>query len=335
MPEHPSHARKRKLLLRAAAKVNLHLRVAPPDESGYHPLMSWMCTVGLFDTLTLERAEGDEQIGPAAPDRAAADALVHLECDDPSLPRDKTNLAVRAAIAVIDALRSEQQTPRQSWPHNQPLLRIWLEKRIPVGGGLGGGSADAARVLLGLNRLLELNWPIDRIRAIAATLGSDVPFFLEGPSGVVTGRGQVVRPLPPPRPRWVVLVLPGYGIPTRDVYRTFDELRLGDRQAVDAQPDWNQWTELSAGPLMQRLINDLEPAAFALCPRLANLRQQLEQALARPVRMSGSGSSLFTLFDNFDEAQDAVARITNSWPVKALATSVAPAPEDDLADQAN
>ncbi|WP_428939020.1 4-(cytidine 5'-diphospho)-2-C-methyl-D-erythritol kinase [Fontivita pretiosa] len=323
------------MLLRAAAKINLHLRVAPPDESGYHPLMSWMCTVGLFDTLTIERAEGGEQLELAGANRGADDALVHLECDDPSLPRDKTNLAVRAAMAVIEALRSEQQSPGQSWPHNPTLLRIRLEKRIPVGGGLGGGSADAARVLLGLNRLLDLNWPMDRIRAIAATLGSDVPFFLEGPSSVVSGRGQVVRPLPPPRPRWVVLVLPGYGIPTRDVYRMFDEMRLGDRRAVDAQPDWNQWAELSAGPLMQRLINDLEPAAFALCPQLATLRQQIEQALGRPVRMSGSGSSLFTLFDKFDEAQDAVARITNSWPVRALATTVAPEPDDDLADRSD
>ncbi|HWP39973.1 MAG TPA: 4-(cytidine 5'-diphospho)-2-C-methyl-D-erythritol kinase [Tepidisphaeraceae bacterium] len=323
------------MLLRAAAKINLHLRVAPPDESGYHPLMSWMCTVGLFDTLTLERAEGGEQVAAAAPDRAAADDLVHLECDDPSLPRDKTNLAVRAAIAVIDALHSEPQTSGQSWPQSQPLLRIRLEKRIPVGGGLGGGSSDAARVLLGLNRLLELNWAMDRIRAIAGMLGSDVPFFLEGPSSVVSGRGQTVHPLPPPRPQWVVLVLPGYGLPTREVYRAFDELRLGDRRAVDAQPDWRQWAELSAGPLMQRLINDLEPAAFALCPRLSTLRQQLEQALNRPVRMSGSGSSLFTLFDRFDEAQNAVARITSGWPVRALATAVAPEPEDDLADRAN
>jgi 4-diphosphocytidyl-2C-methyl-D-erythritol kinase len=268
----------------APAKVNLHLRVAPPEGSGFHPLLSWFCAVGLFDTLTIRETE---------------DGTIALTSDDPSLPCDATNLVMRAATALRSAV------PRQT-----SGVSIHLQKRIAAGGGLGGGSSDAAWTLLALNRLWKLDLPIDQLSGIAATLGSDVPFFLHGPSSFCTGRGEIVQPIPKPRPGWIVLILPvGIALPTQLVYRKFDELRLGDRSLIDAQPPWLQWAELSAGPLLAGLVNDLEPAAFALCPELGTLRDRLEQVLSRIVRMSGSGSSLFTLFDEQSEAQAAVERI--------------------------
>jgi 4-diphosphocytidyl-2-C-methyl-D-erythritol kinase len=290
--------------MQAPAKINLHLRVGRA-ESGFHPVVSWMSTVGLFDMLSIE---------------AAQSGSVSLECDDPSLPRDAGNLAVRAAHAML----------QQAVIEPRPGVHIRLEKRIPVGGGLGGGSSDAARVLLGLNRMWQLDLPIARLAQLGATLGSDVPFFLYGASGACTGRGEVVRPIARPKPRAAVLVLPGIVMPTADVYRRFDEMRTGERAPIGAEPDFSRWAELSAGPLLARLANDLEPAAFALCPRLAESRQAVELSLGRPVRMSGSGSSLFTLFDEFDEAQAAAARISTSHHVHALAVVLAPAIGDDL-----
>jgi 4-diphosphocytidyl-2C-methyl-D-erythritol kinase len=295
--------------LLAPAKINLHLRVAPPEGTGFHPLLSWFCAVGLFDTLTFEPASGD------------AFSEVHLTCDDPGLPCDSTNLVTRAANAL-----GRLRTPGQS-ASAAPVpggLNVHLEKRIPTGGGLGGGSSDAAWTLLGLNRLWALGLTVDHLSRIAADLGSDVPFFLHGASSICTGRGEIVRPVARPKPRWAVLVLPDIAMPTRAVYAKFDEMRLGDRATIDHDPGWAQWAELSAGPLLPRLINDLEPAAFEVCPKLKMLRIEIEQTLGRIVRMSGSGSSLFTLFDELPEAQSAVECIQKRHALRVLTARLAP-----------
>ncbi|HEY7089711.1 MAG TPA: 4-(cytidine 5'-diphospho)-2-C-methyl-D-erythritol kinase [Tepidisphaeraceae bacterium] len=296
--------------LLAPAKLNLHLRVAPLDSPGFHPVMTWMCTVGaLFDTLTIRSTED-------------APGTVSLLCDDPNLPCDQTNLVVRA----VDLMRHDGA------PANHAVA-IQLQKRIPTGGGLGGGSSDAARTLLGLNRLWKLNWSLDRLSRLSAVLGSDVPFFLYGPSSICTGRGQFVRPIAPPKPKAALIFLPGIAVPTAPVYRKFDQMGLGDEASMDTQPPWQQWADLSAGPLLAKLVNDLETPAFAICPKLANLREEMEQSLGRIVRMSGSGSSLFTLFDDLAEAKSAVARIGDRHnEIQAVATSLAPPTiEDDLA----
>ena len=297
--------------LLAPAKVNLHLRVGPRDGSGFHPLLTWMCTAGLFDTLTFRQDEGG---GEAAPQLAVA-----LTCDDASIPCDATNLVHRSARALMDLAGSAPQSPRLSRG-----LSIYLSKHIPVGGGLGGGSSDAARTLIGLNRLWNLELPLETLRAAAAQIGSDVPFFLDGPSGVCSGRGEVVVPARVPRARWALLILSGFPVPTREVYARFDELRLGDVGAVDAQPPWQEWADLSAGPLLSRLRNDLEPAAFALVPQLGRLRDALELSLARVIRMTGSGGTLFTLFDERREAEVAAQFVRTRHLLEALAVELAP-----------
>jgi 4-diphosphocytidyl-2-C-methyl-D-erythritol kinase len=291
--------------LLAPAKLNLHLRVAPVDDSGFHPLLSWMCMVALFDTLTIQ---------------PSGDGSIAMTCDDPSLPCDAGNLVIRAATALQS----------RSGGGESQGASLHLMKQIPSGGGLGGGSSDAARTLLGLRRFWHLPCPDEALSAIAATLGSDVPFFLHGASSICTGRGEVVRPISRPAPRWAVLILPGFAVATPAVYRMFDTLRLGDASRVVDEPLWSQWAELSAGPLLERLVNDLETPAFAICPQLATLHQQVQQSIGRIVRMSGSGSSLFTLFDNSDEAQAAVVCIQDRCRVRAVAVSVAPDLSDDL-----
>jgi 4-diphosphocytidyl-2-C-methyl-D-erythritol kinase len=278
-------------------------------QSGFHPLMSWFCTVGLFDTLLIEQ------------DLNSAEGFT-LTCDDPALPRDSTNLVVRAA----DALRRSASGGREYLIK----IRAQLQKRIPAGGGLGGGSSDAARTLLGLNRMWLLNHSVEHLSGIAATLGSDVPFFLHGPSSVCTSRGEVVMPIRRPKPKWAVLIFPRFAVSTPAAYRVFDEMGLGDPDSIRTPPDWQQWADLSAGPLLSRLVNDLEAPAFAMCPELASLRLTLEKSLGRTVRMSGSGSTLFTLFDDFAEAESAVARIHECCGLSALATELAPTICDDL-----
>lgn len=301
--------------LLAPAKINLHLRVGPRRRDGFHPVASWMCTVGLFDKLTLEPV----RLEPGSSD-------VSLTCDAPGLPIDHTNLVVRMAAGYLETARSSDHLATDVG------VRAMLEKRIPMGGGLGGGSSDGARTLVGLNRLFRTNWAAKTLSAFAARFGSDIPFFIHGPSSICRGRGEEVRPVRPPRANWVLLILPAIQMPTPAVYRKFDELGLGEAEVVGEGSDaaWENWGNLPAVDLLAKLVNDLEPPAFAISPALADLRQSAEALLGRAVRMSGSGSSLFTLFDSSQDAAAAVGPIEQSLPVRAIAAPLCPVVKDDL-----
>jgi 4-diphosphocytidyl-2-C-methyl-D-erythritol kinase len=181
--------------------------------------------------------------------------------------------------------------------------------------------------------------PIDRLSAICATLGSDVAFFCHGPSSVCSGRGQIVRPIAKPAPRWVVLILPAMAVPTGPVYGRFDELlseadRMLLKQAVETEPNWEEWRLLPAEALLAKLVNDLERPAFDLHPALARLRGELEQFVGRIVRMSGSGSSLFTLYDDRSDAEQVAdkinRRVHQQGECRATAVALAPRIDDDL-----
>ena len=353
--------------LLAPAKINLHLRVGPRRDDGFHPLVSWMTTVGLFDSLVLEveaMAPAGREGSPAGqgnrPDvgRAGSDAdnsakaraeasaaPVALACDLPGLPCDERNLVVKIARAWMEAAGSENDAPEYGAGPGAPAssgacgaaaprhvggIRATLQKRIPVGAGLGGGSSDAARTLLSLNRLLKTGRAADDLSAFAARFGSDLPFFFFGPSSVCRGRGEIVKPVPRPAARWAVLGLPRVSMPTADVYRRFDEMGLGRMQDLAVEPDWYEWAGLKSQELLPRLVNDLEAPAFAIAPRLDGMRRRIEQMLGRPVRMSGSGSSLFTLFDAEPEARAASSRIERDLIERAVSVEVAPIFRDDL-----
>jgi 4-diphosphocytidyl-2-C-methyl-D-erythritol kinase len=314
------------LRLLAAAKINLHLRIGPRREDGFHSLLSWMATIGLFDSLSLT-ASSVETDGNG----------VVLSCDDPALPCDGRNLVVKAARLFRERRSTDSQGKAADGNSPGGNVSIHLEKRIPAGGGLGGGSSDAARTLLGLNRLWGQSAESPAIGArclseLGLSLGSDVPFFLYGPSSVCKGRGEAVVPIGAPRgAQWVTLVLPPIGMPTADVYRRFDEMGLGRVQDLEEQPAWDQWVAMDSAALLPLLVNDLEAPAFSLRPELGQLRESLEETTGRPVRMSGSGSSLFTLFDERDEAIDAAQRIVAVNGVRAIAVELAPTVADDLA----
>jgi 4-diphosphocytidyl-2-C-methyl-D-erythritol kinase len=192
-------------------------------------------------------------------------------------------------------------------------VRVELDKRVPIGAGLGGGSSNAAHTLVALDRLLGARWPEQRLAHFAGSFGSDTPFFvvaaLGSPSCACRGRGEVIRPVDRPAARRAVVFSPPFGLSTRDVYARFDEMGLGFDEALQAgaEPDWGVWARLPAQDLLARLVNDLEPAAFSISRELAGLRAELERRIGRVVRMSGSGSSLFTLFDGDEgcEAEEA------------------------------
>jgi 4-diphosphocytidyl-2-C-methyl-D-erythritol kinase len=207
---------------------------------------------------------------------------------------------------------------------------ITLHKRIPAGAGLGGGSADGAFTLLALNQLLDLNWSPDRLATLASRYGSDLTFFCHGPSSICTGRGEIVHPIPPPRVKYAILILPGIHMPTPAVYRKFDELLpTGLLTSVSkslAETDYSSWANLTAQELLPHLINDLEPPAFSLSKPLTELHEITTRILGnRIVRMSGSGSTLFTLFDTRDEAETNAAQLRLTLGVNVQTVELAPA----------
>jgi len=254
--------------------------------------MSWMCTVGLCDELEFQLSD-----------------RIELSCDDPSIPNDERNLVVKAA----QRLR----------PNPSAGASINLKKRIPAGGGLGGGSSDAVAALVALNKLWDLNWPLEKLAPIAATLGSDVSFFLYPPSAICSGVGEIVTPIAPPAVRWAVLILPAFGMETVKVYQQFDRMKLGRGEAIALAPDWTNWARLTAAELLPHLINDLEKPAFDLSTELARLRDDCQAQLSRPVCLSGSGSTLFTLFDRELDAH-AAAQSLHGLSAKIQALRLAP-----------
>ncbi len=269
--------------LSAHAKLNLGLRVFPARADGFHDIETWMVRISWHDTVTVE-------------DSPTLQLVVTGRAEGVPTEIEK-NLVGRAAVALAHAAGM------------LPRGRIVLEKVLPPGGGIGGGSSDAAAALLALNQAWGLHWELPRLQAVAATLGSDIPFFIQGHASLCTGRGEIMSPLPLRHPLFAVLLIPPVGCPTKDVYQAFD---LGLRHEPAFPPtDWNSCAAAPADELAELLINDLEPAAFAVAPSLPPLRDRAAELLNRRVHLTGSGSTLFALYESKTQA-DAGAALCNA-----------------------
>jgi 4-diphosphocytidyl-2-C-methyl-D-erythritol kinase len=252
----------RRLSVKARAKVNLGLEVLGPRPDGYHELLTLLAAIDLADRVTLETT-GREAI--------------EVACDAAGVPGGPENLAWRAA----DLVRREAQVAGG--------VRIRIEKAIPVAAGLGGGSADAAAVIAGLERLWGVALTPKRRHEIATALGMDVPFFLgEGPA-LASGRGEVVTPVGALRPLALVVVNPGFPLATREVYGRLGPHDFGSGRAVRAL-----LAALAEGPraIAARLVNDLERAVGPVWPGLDEVKAALVSAGALGAVMSGSGPTV-------------------------------------------
>lgn len=271
----------------AYAKINYTLDVLGRREDGYHNLASVMQTVALHDTLAL---------------RTRGDGAIALVCDDPAL-ESPANLALRAAGLLREHAAQDGRSP--SAPP-LPGITLELRKRIPAQAGLGGGSSDAAASLIALDAYWDLRLDMDTLRALGARLGSDVPFFLPGGTAVIGGRGEVVEPLPPAEPLWIVLAKPPIGVSTAAVFRALApaEYTSGDDTAALAQ------AIRAGGPLpLERLSNALEPGVTAAYPPVAAALETLRGAGAPIVRMSGSGPTVYAPFRELKQAAEVYERV--------------------------
>jgi len=279
----------------AQAKINLGLAVTGRRPDGYHTLASVFLRLALADTLVVARGR-----------TGALDTLAIT--GDPECPVEG-NLVLRAAAALRAVLPGGPSLPG---------LAFTLDKVIPMGGGLAGGSTDAATALLLALRAWRLGLDAATLSALAERLGADVPFFVAGHSAaVVTGAGEHIEPLPALRSRvGVLLVTPAHGMSTPAVFQAFDRLPSpGPGAAVATQALSARWrgvlegADLAGGAAALRDANDLWPAVALLAPGMARTRDVLEATLGRPVLLTGSGSTLVALYPSAEAARVAADRI--------------------------
>jgi 4-diphosphocytidyl-2-C-methyl-D-erythritol kinase len=272
------------LALAAPAKINLYLRVLNKRPDGYHEIESLFCPVGLYDRLLL-----------------TPDSGITLSCHAAQVPGDERNLAHRAAVIFFKALGAVEEPKADAGVRG---VHIDLEKEIPVGAGLGGGSSDAASVLKGLNQIYGSPFDNDRLRSLALSLGADVPFFIDARSAIATGIGEHLSLFDKIPKYWTIIVFPGIHIATAEVYKKLN-LRLTKQQK-----------EISSFHFIgqqfdacRHLVNDLETVTENHYPEIKAAKSLLRQKGALGGLMSGSGSSVFGLFDTELRARQAMAAL--------------------------
>ena len=255
------------ITVRAFAKINLDLRVLGIRPDGYHELRTTFQSIALADRLTFTPSRGPFRI----------------ECDDPTVPTDRTNLIWKAADLV------SRHTKRRQSPFG---ITVRLEKNIPMQAGLGGGSSDAAAAL----RVFARMWGVSpaKVIVIARRLGADVRFFLEGGTALGIRRGDVLVPFDPPLRGHVVIVVPAFGVSTKDAYGWLDRDRAA-RRKVPRGPDV--------------LYNDLEAPVAKRHPEISRIVAQLRRLGAVHAAMSGSGSAVFGVFKTAAQAGRAASSV--------------------------
>jgi len=252
------------LTVSAPAKINLVLEVIGKRDDGYHDIRSLMHTVDLYDTLSFELAED----------------VIYFECTDIGL-QTADNLVIQAAKAMLQVSGYKIGA------------RIYLDKKIPSSFGLGGGSSDAAATLVALNELWEVKLKTADLIQLAATLGSDVPFFIHKGMALVKGRGEIVIPLPCLPQNWFVLLvppLPQMPAKTKHLYSLLTEQQITKGEHVsEAMEHWSKTGQLD----MSLLFNVFDSLASSAFPNLDENRHHFMQAGAANIHLAGSGPALF------------------------------------------
>ena len=276
------------LTLRTPAKINLCLSVLGRRPDGYHEVEMLMQAVGLYDQVTVRHAESG----------------ITVDCNNTAIPGGEGNIAYRAAREILNLMGRSGG------------VSIEIGKSIPVAAGLGGGSSDAAAVLVACNRLLGAGLGRDSLAEIGTRLGMDVPFFLFGPTALAKGRGELLTSLPSPPKFWVLLVNPGFETSTAWVYKN---LNFG----LTKKGDCTNIAGLKVSQIASSLHNDLETVTAAAHPVIREMEQALLEAGALGTRMSGSGPTVFGIFDAEAVCREAAKELQKKgwrlYPAETLA----------------
>lgn len=279
---------------KAFGKINLALNVGGIRPDGFHEVEMIMQHVSIWDEVTLTKR---------------SDEAITLECNLPFLGANEKNIAYRAG-------RLMQQT------YGLGGFHIRLFKKIPIAAGMAGGSADAAAVIKGVNRLFGLGLSMDEMRQLGQQLGSDIPFCLLGGTCVATGRGEKLQRILPMRETHVALVKPNFGISTPWSYAHLDALR--EARTAEKKADIPAMIEAighgSLEDVCAQMVNQLEPAAREAYPVIGQIEQDLIELGAAGAMMTGSGPTVFGLFKQYETAREAVRRCKARYPWKYQVT---------------
>jgi len=265
------------------AKINLFLHVTGKRPDGYHNLFMLMCCITLYDTISM--TFGVEKIS--------------VSCTDPDVPQDETNLAHRAASLFFKTLNKYEG------------VKISIEKKIPTAAGLGGGSSNAAAVLDGLNRHYGYPFSRDALMSMGLSLGADVPFFIFRKPAIATGIGEQLEVYEGLKPFEILLVFPGFGVSTEDVYKKF-QFRIDKMQKKIIEPSIKD-NDFDAA----FMCNDLEAVTVSKYPDIKRIKNLLLNQGAEGALMSGSGPSVFGLFSDPECAEKAKQALSSNsrWSV--------------------
>ncbi|HUV51127.1 MAG TPA: 4-(cytidine 5'-diphospho)-2-C-methyl-D-erythritol kinase [Anaerolineae bacterium] len=264
--------------LLSPAKINLFLHIMGKRQNGYHDLFTLMCCISLYDTVSLSFGTKHTTVS----------------CDNPEVPEDESNLAVKAANLFFKTI------------HKNEGVKIGIEKKIPVAAGLGGGSSNAASVLLGLNRYYGRPLPQDKLMSIGLSIGTDIPFFIFRKPAIVSGIGEKMEAYEGLKPFQILLVCPKFAVSTKEIYENLNlELTECDKKLR------NTVFKKKIFDIKKHLCNDLKNVAASICPDVNRAKEALLSYGATGALMSGSGPAVFGIFPDFNKALIAYNAILN------------------------
>jgi len=254
----------------APAKVNLHLEILGKRPDNYHEIQTLMHRVDLYDELEITlNGQG-----------------IRLLSEGEETPQGMENLAFRAAKLFFEDCGIQRG------------LQIILKKKIPVAAGLGGGSSDAATVLMGLNELLDVGWGKEHLMSLGAKVGADVPFFIFQKPALALGIGERLTAVDLPHPLWFLLMIPPFYISTAFAYKAYDRLGNQKKGQMKIEESYSRLPDL-----LPVLKNDLEKVAISHHPQIARMKEELLAKGASGALMSGSGPVVFGIFPGKKEAE--------------------------------
>ena len=275
------------VIIKAMAKVNLGLDVLRRRENGYHDVKMVMQTVNLYDTLTLEKRE---------------DTQIVITSNVGELPLTEDNLIYKAAKLLFDATGEEKG------------VQIHLDKQIPIAAGMAGGSTDAASTLLGLNELFKFGFDKKELAEIGVRIGADVPYCIYGGTYLSEGIGEMLTKLPDAPECYVVIAKPEIGVSTKYVYENLHIETVTDHPDVDGMVE-----AIKAGSLdgvTDKMANVLERVTIGRYPEIARMKACLEENGAKKALMSGSGPTVFAVFEEEETARKALNKLNETGLVK-------------------
>lgn len=277
--------------------MNLTLRVVGRRSDGYHLIDSIMVPVSLYDVIEIRRSR--------IKNSKSKRARIEVTCNDPLVPRGEKNIVYRAAQLLMRHVNADA------------AVRIHIQKQIPTGAGLGGGSADAAATLVGVNRLFRLGLSNRRLERLALSLGADVPFFIRARPARARGIGERLRSVGALARFWLVIIYPGFPVSTAWVYK-----KLGRKLTKPIVDNSIAFSLKNFDKLSDLLVNDLESVTLDRYPKIRLLKEKLLREGAARGLMSGSGSSVFGVFKSKGRAQKAFRRLRNGERVRAFLVHV-------------